>query len=221
MGFTTGPYEVRLRGVGDTAAGRGHFVSVWRREGSGPWRVILDAGAAGPPLWPLTREGWREWESPADAPAAPSGTGAASQPDEVLQAHRAVGAGTEPGWRALPARLDASGRVYRQQRPVSVRRDDVRRVLKATTATYRAMPDAAAISCSNDLAMTLALYRLEVPNAATNYPGLYVRFRRRGPHGVRLVFRQSALPISARTPLIDRASTSYFAFRYRSHLVNY
>ena len=200
MGFTTGPYEVRLRGVSDTAAGRGHFVSVWRREGTGPWRVILDAGAAGPQLWTLTREGWGEWESPAEAPVPPSGTGAASQRDELLQADRAVGAGTERGWRALVARLDAGGRVLRQQRPVSVGRDDARRALEGTTATYRATPEDVVLSRSNDLAMTRGSYRLEGPNCAATEQGNYVRLWRRAADGEWYVALDLALPIAQRRP---------------------
>ena len=200
MGFTTGPYEIRLRGVSDTAAGRGHFVSVWKREGTGPWRVMLDAGAAGPQLWTLTREGWGEWESPAGSPVPPSGTGAASQQDELMQADREIGAGTEPGWRALVARLDAGGRVLRQLRPVTVGRDDARRALEGTTATYRATPDHALLSRSNDMAMTRGSYRLEGPNGAATEQGHYVRLWRRGSDGKWYVALDLALPIAQRRP---------------------
>lgn len=200
MGFTTGPYEVRLRGVGDTAASRGHFVSVWRRDGTGPWRVILDAGAAGPQRWTLTREGWGEWEAPAEPPTPPSGTGAAAQRDELLEADRAIGAGTEPGWRALIARLDAGGRVLRQQRTVTTGRDDARRALEGTTATYRATPEAAVLARSNDLAMTRGSYRLEGPAGATNEQGHYVRLWRRAADGEWYVALDLALPIAGRRP---------------------
>lgn len=200
MGFTTGPYEVRLRGVQDTAAGRGHFVSVWRREGSGPWRVMLDAGAAGPQQWTLSREGWGEWESPAEPPVPPSGTAAGSQEDELLAADREIGAGTEPGWRAFVSRLDAGARVYRQLRPVTVGRDDARRALEGTAATYRASPEASLISRSSDLAMTRGSYRLEGPNGAATEQGHYVRLWRRAGDGRWYVVIDLALPIAQRRP---------------------
>ncbi len=44
-GFTTGHGElVRRTPPGDTAWA-GHYVTIWRRESGGQWRVILDTGS--------------------------------------------------------------------------------------------------------------------------------------------------------------------------------
>jgi ketosteroid isomerase-like protein len=43
LGFSSGPWEYRSEG--DPTA-YGHFVSVWRRELGGPWRVVLDHGVS-------------------------------------------------------------------------------------------------------------------------------------------------------------------------------
>jgi ketosteroid isomerase-like protein len=43
MGYTSGPYEVRMTPDEDAVAW-GHFVSVWRRDGDGTWRVAADGG---------------------------------------------------------------------------------------------------------------------------------------------------------------------------------
>lgn len=50
-GFTTGTYEVlRLQTDGTEAAvGQGAYITFWRQEADGTWKVILDGGAAGPP----------------------------------------------------------------------------------------------------------------------------------------------------------------------------
>jgi len=55
FGFTTGPWT--FAASRDTAAaGFGHFVSAWRRDGDGPWRVVLDIGISHPdPGTPLDR----------------------------------------------------------------------------------------------------------------------------------------------------------------------
>lgn len=53
-GFTTGNYRVlRTRDDGsEEVAGRGSYVTWWRKEPSGKWRVILDTGAPEPPAAP-------------------------------------------------------------------------------------------------------------------------------------------------------------------------
>jgi len=43
LGFSSGPWEYRSEG---NPTAYGHFVSVWRRELGGPWRVVLDHGVS-------------------------------------------------------------------------------------------------------------------------------------------------------------------------------
>ena len=42
LGYTTGPYEYRP--LGSDAVGHGHYVSVWRKQPNGKWRVVIDLG---------------------------------------------------------------------------------------------------------------------------------------------------------------------------------
>lgn len=50
LGFSMGPWERRpAPGAADTAVLVGHFVSVWRRQAEGAWKVVLDAGISHPP----------------------------------------------------------------------------------------------------------------------------------------------------------------------------
>ncbi len=44
FGYTTGPWEYRAAHVTDEPASYGHFVSVWKKNGEGQWKVILDVG---------------------------------------------------------------------------------------------------------------------------------------------------------------------------------
>jgi hypothetical protein len=46
FGFTTGPSEYRAGGVADSSVYYGHFVSVWKKNGDGQWKVILDVGSS-------------------------------------------------------------------------------------------------------------------------------------------------------------------------------
>lgn len=57
FGFTTGPAEFRpTRDAKTEPVWWGYFVSVWSREGGGPWRVLLDTGTSTPkPDRPVVR----------------------------------------------------------------------------------------------------------------------------------------------------------------------
>jgi ketosteroid isomerase-like protein len=44
LGYTTGPWEFRRYAEDAEAASYGHYVSIWRKQADGSWRVILDLG---------------------------------------------------------------------------------------------------------------------------------------------------------------------------------
>lgn len=50
LGYTTGPYEFRKSKEDKGPASYGHYVSIWRREKDGAWRVVIDVGVGHPPL---------------------------------------------------------------------------------------------------------------------------------------------------------------------------
>lgn len=65
LGYTTGPYELRpSRDVEPT--GFGHYVSVWKKQPNGSWRVLLDIGVQHGPPGPAAGTG--EVSSPAGRP---------------------------------------------------------------------------------------------------------------------------------------------------------
>jgi ketosteroid isomerase-like protein len=43
LGYTSGPYEVRP-GRGTEPTGFGHYVSIWKKQADGAWKVLLDIG---------------------------------------------------------------------------------------------------------------------------------------------------------------------------------
>jgi len=55
LGYTIGEYRSESVGPdGESVIGRGLYVSVWRRQGDGSWRVVMDLGN---PVDVLTEEG--------------------------------------------------------------------------------------------------------------------------------------------------------------------
>jgi ketosteroid isomerase-like protein len=53
MGLSTGPSKITSRSDASAAPAYGQFVSVWRRDAQGTWKVAVDLGIshAGPALW--------------------------------------------------------------------------------------------------------------------------------------------------------------------------
>jgi hypothetical protein len=53
MGLSTGPSKITSRGKPDAPPAYGQFVSVWRRDAGGTWKVAVDLGIGhdAPVLW--------------------------------------------------------------------------------------------------------------------------------------------------------------------------
>ena len=50
LGYTWGTYEYRAPGPdGKERIGRGHYVSIWKRQPDGQWKFVLDTGSPNPP----------------------------------------------------------------------------------------------------------------------------------------------------------------------------
>jgi ketosteroid isomerase-like protein len=49
LGYTIGRWERSWRGKDSTASKRGTYVTIWRKQGDGTWKVVLDVGNADPP----------------------------------------------------------------------------------------------------------------------------------------------------------------------------
>ena len=44
LGWTTGPWQLRQEGADGPIASRGRYVSIWRRQPDGSWKVVMDLG---------------------------------------------------------------------------------------------------------------------------------------------------------------------------------
>lgn len=53
LGLSTGPWRITSKAKPETPASHGQFVSIWRREGTAPWKVAVDLGISHPgdTLW--------------------------------------------------------------------------------------------------------------------------------------------------------------------------
>ncbi len=85
LGLSTGPWKVTSKDKPATPPAFGQYVSVWRREAAGPWKVAVDLG--------IEHSGNALWDAPLDtsAPSASAGPAArgieGAELDFVSDAH--------------------------------------------------------------------------------------------------------------------------------------
>ncbi|MFC5407744.1 YybH family protein [Larkinella bovis] len=55
LGYTTGPWEARPKTLTDTPSGYGHYVTLWKKQADGNWKIALDIGIShsAPPTPPV------------------------------------------------------------------------------------------------------------------------------------------------------------------------
>ena len=88
LGLSTGPWKITSKAKPDTPPAFGQFVSIWRREPSGAWKVAVDLGIAHPAdtLWSAPLESRQ-----LVAPAGTSGGGIAHAEARFVADARARG----------------------------------------------------------------------------------------------------------------------------------
>jgi ketosteroid isomerase-like protein len=151
MGYTTGPSTLTLPGKPPR---HGVFFSVWQRKGTGPWRVVLDAGTTTPGAVDFAALG-----------AAPrpqfKGRGRISMERRKLldrEANRALGSrGFTPNGYA---RLVSDGaRLHRDDALPVASRSGVAKAAAASFARVSWKPIDARVSAAADMAYTYGSYR--------------------------------------------------------------
>jgi ketosteroid isomerase-like protein len=113
LGYTTGPYELRKEKASDPIAGRGHFVSVWRLQKDGAWKVVFDGGIGYDAPFtaePILDPG-RVVESRPFALAPAHGEARAKNGIEAAE-QRLAAAAAAGGLRAIADAMSADGRLY-------------------------------------------------------------------------------------------------------------
>jgi ketosteroid isomerase-like protein len=161
FGYTTGPYEVRGTGPDRALEEQGYYVTVWRKQPDGAWKVAVDQGVATPPPTAADAAALREPGGPAPAAAAGAAAAAAAPSRDaqnaLLAAERAFG--TDAGAHGLPAaylaRLAPDARLYRADALPVAGREAIARALAASpqeVTTWQVT--AAGASAAGDLGYT-------------------------------------------------------------------
>ena len=151
LGFTTGPWELRPPAEANRPTLHGHFHSVWRRAGGGPWKVAVDIGGSHEALEPGVGSGAFTAGPPHRANAQGDRSRAAVK--GILAAEMQLSHGAESGGlaNALAAAAAADVRWAREGQKPAVGIEAMRGALAGDSANARWIPQGTGASRSGDL----------------------------------------------------------------------
>jgi ketosteroid isomerase-like protein len=185
MGYTTGPYEYRpLAGEG---VGHGHYISVWKKQASGKWRVVADLGVVHPLMEGLPTE----VSSPAATAPSSAKPGAEAARASLLAADIAfsdvsVAQGILAAYQAYAA---DEVRFYRMLEFPQVGKQAALAALTGATGRLTWKPAGGEAAQSGDLGVTYGVTEYLPGNVqgVSPIPGNYMRIWRRYETGWKVV----------------------------------
>lgn len=192
LGWLTGPSTFIDHTDPKSTPQPGNYLSVWRRQGSGPWRVLIDVGSEPPQAvafapgftrFPLTKR----YVAAADA-ASPAA--ALLDADKALNA-RIAAVGTAKAYRAIAT---AGSRIHRSGFMPSVGPEGIAAWMGQHASAMSAVTGTADSARSGDLGYSYGTYQVSAPQAQS---GAYVRVWQRDAAGKWLVVADVTQPTRA------------------------
>ena len=183
MGYTTGPWEFRRESLQDKPVGYGHFVTVWKRQADGKWKVAVDLGISHPE--PPAAVANPEVVSPHD-------NWAKKLPKLKVEAERegllmmdvafskfVEGKKTD----ALLPHFADDVRLYRADNLPAVGREAARALLAQKPGGISWRPVKSDVSLSGDLGYTYGTYEFKSADGKSSEAGNYLRIWKRQTDG--------------------------------------
>jgi len=185
MGYTTGPWEYREKSIDDKPVAFGNFVTIWKKQLDGAWKVILDLGTRNPqPQTPAPQLTFQR-----DYP-----TNKSSKLGTDVEAERASLLKTEDDFSKLltaKSTLDSylsymtdDVRLYRMNAFPVVGKESTRAALEGKIGMLTWQTTKADVSSSGDLGYTYGTYDLKSgADAKQAESGNYMRIWRKQSDG--------------------------------------
>jgi ketosteroid isomerase-like protein len=202
LGYTSGPYQVRP-GRGAEPSAFGHYVSVWKKQPDGVWKVLLDIGI--PHDRPASPVSAAEVATPASEAAGLPLSPRTLQAEELAFGQKAgtfiKEAGTKGLRKALSAAATEDVRVFRPGRFPAVGREALKGLIPAAAGrVIRNSPERRAayqvvVSWSGDLACSYGTSE-SWKDRTTAETTAYLRMWRKGASGLWKICLDIELPVS-------------------------
>jgi len=182
LGYDTGPAEYRDK-AGDPP-GRSQFATVWKKQGDGTWKAMVDLGVQDTPPLPVAIA----LKGPAKiAESALPKVDAGALKTGLLEADRAFSkaAGEKGSTAAYSGVLTDDARLLRSEREMATGKADVLAVLAEDKTPVRWEPAGGGVARSGDLGYTYGIleHRASAPESDWAKTGNYMRVWRRAADG--------------------------------------
>jgi ketosteroid isomerase-like protein len=178
LGWLTGPSTSINRKGPEPRTSYGCYLSVWRKQPDGTWRVFIDVGASAPEPVAFAPGFTR---TTIDRPYQ-SREGKAASGSSLRDADRVLNAqiGSEGFARAFEARLAPSSRLHRPGSVPQLGRDAIVKWLDSNAASGTAKEVAAESAAAGDFGYTHGTFEVSQPTPST---GVYIRLWNRDATG--------------------------------------
>ena len=172
LGYTTGPWEFRPNGPEDQPVAFGQYFTIWKKQGDGSWKAVLDRGVTGEkasPRPPLSFAGDEDiWDGKSRSDIASVRADLLKQETEFSNAS-ALNART-----AFESFLADDARVLRQNAEPAVSKPAVSKLMPEAGRALTWQAAMSDVSLSGDLGYTYGAFELNT-RGVTLQRGSYVR----------------------------------------------
>lgn len=193
MGYTSGPWQFTS---GDGEPAHGHYVSIWKKQDDGAWRMALDIGIShakpeasfGDLRWPKRRSRLANRV----AGAGPD----VEEPEGLIEAERSYAeAAAESSLVAAKQAADPALRLYREGRLPAEDRAAGKRLLEELDERAAAVLIGWGLAESEDLGYTYGALKLEAgEDGEGGGPGSYLRIWKKNRAGAWKLVLDVAVP---------------------------
>jgi ketosteroid isomerase-like protein len=187
LGYTTGPWEFREKSVEDKPVAFGQYVTIWKRQATGAWKVAVDLGTSNPQP---TAE-----QTPAPEVKFPADNGAGKRPkpkiDEAavrtallkMEDEYSKRVATKKTLDAFLSFLADDVRVFRTEAFPAAGKEAARSLLQAKPGVLIWQSAKADVSLSGDMGYTYGSYELKAADGKGVESGNYLRIWKRQVEG--------------------------------------
>jgi ketosteroid isomerase-like protein len=183
LGYTTGPWEFRRNGPDDKEVAHGNFVSLWKKQADGTWKVVVDTGISNPP--PTSKPEGVQSPGTNSASLKSGKIDVASEQAALLEIDRKFSQASESSG-ALASYLAYTTddvRVFREEKFPFIGKQAMQAALSAQTGLLKWNPAKSDVAKAGDLGYTYGIAEFKAPNASETEYFNYLRIWRKQAQG--------------------------------------
>jgi ketosteroid isomerase-like protein len=183
LGYTTGPWEFRRNGPDDKEVAHGNYITLWKKQPDGSWKVAVDLGISNPP--PVTMPEGVQFARSNIVDLKPGKSNSASEQAALLNADREFSRASENtgATNSYLSYATDDVRVYREGKFPFIGKQAMRAALSEQAGLLKWQPAKSDVSRSGDLGYTYGIAEFKAQGAAKTEYFNYLRIWKRQARG--------------------------------------